>query len=129
MDKKVKRWFFYPYAVNLKDLKMGPPHPPVESWNPPLVKILFHNMKNWANNGKKSIFAILAMSQRVADILELVLHLLELGPKFLLWLISTLVYLKVISRRVVRISFFFRNRFGLLNFCYVIHNMHISIWI
>ena len=72
MDKKVKKWFFYPYAVNLIDMKMGPPHPPVESWNPPLVKILFHNMKNWTNNGKKSIFAILAMSQRVADILELV---------------------------------------------------------
>ena len=53
-------------------MDMGPPHPPVESWNPPLVKILFHDMKNWSNDGKKSIFAILAMSQRVADILELV---------------------------------------------------------
>ena len=72
MDKKVKKWFFYPYAVNLIDMKMGPPHPPVVSWNPPLVKILFHDMKNWSNDGKKSIFAILAMSQRVADILELV---------------------------------------------------------
>ena len=57
-------------------MKMGPQHPPVESWNPPLVKILFHDMKNWSNDGKKSIFAILAMSQRVADILELVLFLI-----------------------------------------------------
>ena len=80
MDKKVKKWFFYPYAVNLIDMKMGPPHPPVESWNPPLVKILFHDMKNWSNDGKKSIFAILAMSQRVADILELV-HIVSKIPE------------------------------------------------
>ena len=89
MDKKVKKWFFYPYAVNLIDMKMGPPHPPVESWNPPLVKILFHDMKNWSNDGKKSIFAILAMSQRVADILELVLlrytQMVRILPRTTFW--------------------------------------------
>ena len=72
MDKKVKKWFFYPYAVNLIDMELGPPRPPVESWNPSLVKFLSQNMKNWTDNGKKSILAIFTMSTRVADIPELV---------------------------------------------------------
>ena len=46
MDKKVKKWFFYPYAVNLKDIEVGPPHPPVESWNTPSVKFLSKDSKN-----------------------------------------------------------------------------------
>ena len=72
LDKKVKKWFFYPYSVNLIDMDMGPPHSPVESWNPPPVKILSQNMKNWTNSGKKLILAIFAMSTMVADIPELV---------------------------------------------------------
>ena len=63
---------FYPYSVNLMDMDMGPPDPPVESWNLPPVKILSQYMKNWTNSGKKSILTIFAMSTMVADIPELV---------------------------------------------------------
>ena len=73
MDKKVKKWFFYPYSVNLIDMEMGPPHPSVKSWNPPPVKILSQIITNWTNNGKKSILAIFAMSTAAVDIPELVL--------------------------------------------------------
>ena len=65
MDKKVKKGFFYPYAVNLIDMKMGQPPPPVDSWSPQLVKISLHDIKNWTND---RFFSILAMSQRLADI-------------------------------------------------------------